>query len=56
MSAGSNPFWDLPADERAAAMDRAAEQGGVQNFFDLDPDQRNAAYDQAVSGAWDRER
>ena len=44
----SNPFWDLPADERAAAMEQAAEAAGVQDFFDLDPDQRNAAYDQAV--------
>ncbi|MFY2995904.1 hypothetical protein ACOTH8_21515 [Achromobacter xylosoxidans] len=39
-------FWDRPADERAAIMERAAERGGVENFFDLDPEDRAQAYHQ----------
>ncbi|CAB3919968.1 hypothetical protein [Achromobacter ruhlandii] len=42
----NNGFWDLPADERAAAMEQAAERGGVENFFDLDPEDRARAYNQ----------
>ena len=42
----SNGFWDRPADERAAIMERAAEIGGVDNFFDLDPEDRAQAYHQ----------
>lgn len=38
-------FWDLLAEERAAAMERAAERGGVENFFDLSPEERAQAYE-----------
>lgn len=42
----NNGFWDRPADERAAVMERAAERGGVTDFFDLPPEERAAAYEQ----------
>ncbi|MGF6211809.1 hypothetical protein ABIE32_001675 [Comamonas sp. 4034] len=43
----NNGFWDRPADERAEAMHKASDLGGVENFFDLPPDERAAAYEQA---------
>jgi len=43
-------FWDLPAEERAAAMDVACERGGVSDFYDLPPEDRDRAYRQAVDG------
>lgn len=46
---GSNDgFWDLPADERAYYMQKAAEAGGVEQFFDLSPEERATAYEQAL--------
>lgn len=41
-------FWDLPADERAAAMDSACERAGVVNFYDLPPEERDRAYREAA--------
>lgn len=46
----SSQFWDLPAEERAAAMESATEAAGVDNFFDLPAAERAAAYDKAVYG------
>jgi len=37
-------FYDLPPQERAARMEKAAERGGVENFFDLPPDERARVY------------
>jgi hypothetical protein len=42
-------FWDLPADDRAAAEARAARQHGAADFFDLDPADRAAAYERATA-------
>jgi hypothetical protein len=44
-------FWDLPASQRAQAMQAACDQYQVSDFWDLDPDQRGAVYDRAV-GDW----
>lgn len=38
-------FWDQPGEDRAAAMERACEQGGTSGFFDLSAEERGAAYD-----------
>lgn len=40
-------FYDLPAQDRANAMDAACERGGVGNFFDLSPEERAQCYEQA---------
>jgi hypothetical protein len=48
MTAVNNGFWDLPAGDRAAAMQAACDRYGVTDFWDLDPAQRGAAYDYAV--------
>lgn len=45
----NSSFWDRPADERAALMERAAERGGVTDFFDLSPEERAATYEQEAS-------
>ena len=52
MSSSSN-FFDLPAEDRAAAYEAAEERGGVGagNFFDLSPEERGAAYDRALGCA-----
>lgn len=47
MSTTNNGFWDLPADERSAAMEKACDRGGMTNFFDLPPEERGAVYDGA---------
>jgi len=49
----SRNFFDLPAEDRAAAYRAAEERGGVGagNFFDLSPEERGTAYDQALGCA-----
>lgn len=49
----SSDFFDLPAEDRAAAYASAEERGGVGagNFFDLSPEERGAAYDRALGCA-----
>lgn len=44
----NNGFFDLPADERAAAYKSACERFGEANFFDLSPEERGWAYDRAT--------
>jgi len=46
----NNDFFDLPAEDRAAAYAAAEERAGVGpgNFFDLSPEERGAAYDRAM--------
>jgi len=46
-------FYDLPAEDRAAAYRDAEERGGVGegNFFDLPAEERAAAYDRAENRA-----
>jgi hypothetical protein len=41
-------FWDLPAEERGAAMDAACERAGVADFWDLSAEERGEAYDRAA--------
>jgi len=49
----SSEFFDLPAEDRAAAYEAAEERGGVGrgNFFDLSAEERGAAYDRALGCA-----
>lgn len=40
-------FWDLSAEERAAAYEHAEQLGG-RDFLDLSPEERAAAYEWAA--------
>ena len=40
-------FHDLPAEDRAAAYDKACERSGVSDFFDLPAEDRARAYEEA---------
>jgi len=53
MSTNNGGFFDLPAEDRAAAYEAAEERGGVGhgNFFDLSPEERGRAYDEAFDRA-----
>ncbi len=53
MTPVNNGFWDLPADDRAAAMQAACDRYGVTDFWDLDAGQRGDVYDRAA-GDWYR--
>ena len=53
MTPVNNGFWDLPAGNRAAAMQAACDQYGVTDFWDLDAGQRGDVYDRAA-GDWYR--
>lgn len=44
----SENFFDLSAEERAAAYERACERYGVEHFHDLDPEERAEAYEWAL--------
>ena len=48
MGTCNNGFFDLPAEERAAATDAACERAGVESFYDLSPEERGACYDKAT--------
>lgn len=53
MSAQAEPsFFDLPAEERAAAYEAAETRYGVDSFWDLDPEDRAAVYDKALNDSW----
>lgn len=44
----NNGFFDLSAEERAYAYERACRKNGVQNFHDLSPEERSEAYEHAT--------
>lgn len=45
----SSVFYAMPADERAAEMEKACEKYRVEDFFDLDPEQRHAVYEKVAA-------